>query len=222
MVEPDSHYFDEDPGAPSDPRDVELWLPDTQFVLTTDRGVFGYGQVDAGTKNLLMKAPPPSPTGNLLDIGCGTGAVALALGRRSPGSVVWAVDVNARARDLCSANAIANGVGNVRVVAPGDVPADVRFETIWSNPPIRIGKPALHDLLLTWLPRLARNASAVLVVHKHLGADSLQTWLERQDFSTARLASSSGYRIIEVRPHAESLSHRTNTPPSPPWPAAGP
>jgi 16S rRNA (guanine1207-N2)-methyltransferase len=192
------HYFDEDPTAPSSPRDVELWLPDMSLKLTTDRGVFGYGQIDAGSKLLLMKAPPPPSTGNVLDVGCGVGTIALPLARRAPGATVWAVDVNGRARDLCAANATANDLSNVRVVAPDDVPAEVAFGCIWSNPPIRIGKPALHDLLLQWLPRLTPDGHALRVVQKHRGADSLQRWLTDQGYPTDRIASSSGYRILRT------------------------
>ena len=192
------HYFDEQPDAPSMPRDIELWLPDMSVTLTTDRGVFGYDQVDAGSKLLLLKAPAPPQEGNLLDLGCGVGTIALPMARRAPGATVWAVDVNGRARDLCSANAEANGVANIRVAAPDDVPTDTEFDCIWSNPPIRIGKPALHDLLVTWLGRLSSTGYAVMVVHKHLGADSLQRWLTEQGYPTERLASSSGYRILQI------------------------
>jgi 16S rRNA (guanine1207-N2)-methyltransferase len=192
------HYFDEQPDAPSLPRDVELRLPDMSLTLRTDRGVFSYDQIDAGSKLLLLKAPPPPGKGNLLDLGCGVGTIALPLGRRSPDATVWAVDVNIRARDLCAANATANDVSNVRVAAPDDVPADVVFECIWSNPPIRIGKPALHELLLRWLPRLAPVGYAAMVVHKHLGADSLQRWLTEQGYPTERISSSSGYRILQT------------------------
>jgi 16S rRNA (guanine1207-N2)-methyltransferase len=192
------HYFDEEPGAPSARRDVELWLPDMSLTLTTDRGVFGYAHIDAGSKLLLLKAPAPPQHGNLLDLGCGVGTIAIPLARRSPDATVWAVDVNSRARDLCRTNAAANGVANERVASPDDVPGDIAFDCIWSNPPIRIGKPALHELLLKWLPRLAPNGYALLVVHKHLGADSLQRWLSDQGYPTQRLASSSGYRILQT------------------------
>ena len=192
------HYFDEDPGAPSSPRDVELWLPDMSLTLTTDRGVFGYDQIDAGSKLLLLKAPPPPPAGNLLDLGCGVGTIALPLARRAPDATVWAVDVNSRARDLCAANAASNGVTNVRVVAPDDVADDLAFECIWSNPPIRVGKQALHEMLSMWLGRLTRTGYAVMVVHKHLGADSLQRWLTNTGYPTTRLGSSSGYRILHT------------------------
>ena len=192
------HYFDEDPDAPSTPRDVELWLPDMSLTLTTDRGVFGYDQIDAGSKLLLLKAPPPPLAGNLLDLGCGVGTIALPLARRAPGAIVWAVDVNSRARDLCAANAAANGITNVRVLAPDEVPDDVAYDCIWSNPPIRVGKKPLHDMLLLWLGRLAPSGDAVMVVHKHLGGDSLQRWLTEAGYRTTRLASSSGYRILHT------------------------
>ena len=192
------HYFDEEPGAPSAPRDVELWLPDISLHLSTDRGVFGYDQIDAGSKLLLLKAPPPPPAGNLLDLGCGVGTIALPLARRAPNATVWAVDVNNRARQLCAANAESNEITNVRVVPPDEVPAEVEFDCIWSNPPIRVGKAALHEMLLMWLARLTPNGYAVLVVHKHLGGDSLQRWLAEQNYPTARKASSNGYRVLHT------------------------
>jgi 16S rRNA (guanine1207-N2)-methyltransferase len=192
------HYFDDQPAVASSPRTVELALPDMHLTLSTDRGVFGYGQIDAATKLLLLKAPPPAAEGELLDLGCGTGAIALTLARRAAGAHVWAVDVNARARQLCAANVTTNDVGNITVAAPDDVPADVRFATIWSNPPVRIGKPALHELLDRWLARLIPGGSAVLVVSRHLGADSLQRWLTGTGYPAERLASSGGSRILRV------------------------
>ena len=199
---PPGHYFDRSPAATSRPATVELVLPDLQLTLTTDRGVFGTGGVDPGTKYLLLEAPAPPAggSGHLLDLGCGYGPIALALARRAPEATVWAVDVNERARALTAANADAVGATNVRVAAPDEVPADVRFAGIWSNPPIRIGKPALHALLLTWLDRLDPGGHAWLVVHKHLGSDSLARWLDRIGFPAHRLGSRAGYRILEVAP----------------------
>ena len=196
MSAPGSHYFDEEPTTESAPKDVQLLLPDAQLTLRTDRGVFGYDRVDAGTKLLLLRTPAPATSGDLLDIGCGTGAIALTMATRSPGSTVWAIDVNERARQLCRDNAERNGLSNVFVCAPDAVPADIEFRSIWSNPAIRIGKPALHAMLLQWLSRLTDDGTAVLVVHKHLGSDSLQAWLDKQGYPTDRLASSSGYRIL--------------------------
>ena len=176
---------------------MRLTLPDMTLDLTTDRGVFARDGVDPGTKLLLLEAPPPAPSGDLLDLGCGYGPIALAMARRSPAATVWAVDVNERARGLTAQNAA--GFTNVRVSAPDEVPEDVRFATIWSNPPIRVGKAALHELLLRWLARLTPEGRAVLVVQKHLGADSLTRWLDEQGFPTTRLRSRVGYRLLEVQ-----------------------
>ena len=196
-----SHYFDHDPNAASEPREVVWALPDGDLRIVTDRGVFGYDQVDVGTKLLLLSAPPPPDQGHLADLGCGTGAIALTMARRAPHAIVWAIDVNRRARELTEQNAALNGIVNVRVAAPDDVPAEVRFGTIWSNPPIRIGKAALHELLLTWLPRLEPDMAAHLVVNKNLGADSLQRWLTEQGYPTERTATGGGFRILRVSQH---------------------
>ena len=198
-----SQYFDEQPSVTSNTKVVDVALSDVAFTMVTDRGVFSHGHLDAGTSLLLRAAPPPNPTGNLLDIGCGTGAIAVTLALRSPAATVWATDVNDRARHLTAGNAERNSVDNIRVVEPDDVPADVRFTTIWSNPPIRIGKAALHDLLQRWLPRLTDDGRAVLVVQKHLGADSLQRWLISEGFECDRLTSRAGFRLLEVRHTSE-------------------
>ena len=173
----DGHYFAAEPAATSARRLVTLTLPDLTFTLVTDRGVFAAGAVDAGTKLLLLAAPPPPADGRPARSGLRVRPDRRHAGRPRPGATVWAVDVNERARALCAENAAAAGLANVRVVAPGEVPADVRFAAIWSNPPIRVGKAALHDLLDQWLHRLAPAGRAALVVQRHLGADSLAAWL---------------------------------------------
>ena len=196
---PDGHYFDQEPDLASAPRTVPLVLPDLSVTLTTDRGVFARDAVDPGTKLLLLDGPPPPAEGDLLDLGCGYGPVAVALARRSPAAQVWAVDVNRRALALCAANAGAAGV-EVRAVPPEEVPPEVRFAGLWSNPPVRVGKDALHRLLATWLDRLAPEGRAHLVVHRHLGADSLARWLDAEGWPTTRTGSRMGYRLLEVRP----------------------
>jgi 16S rRNA (guanine1207-N2)-methyltransferase len=193
-----SHYWSDNPDVTSATTPVDVALPDVAFTMLTDRGVFSHGHVDTGTSLLLREAPAPAATGHLLDLGCGSGAVALTLARRSPDATVWAIDTNERALSLTSHNAERNAITNVRAVAPDAVPDDVRFSTIWSNPPIRIGKRALHELLLRWLGRLTPDGDSILVVQKHLGADSLQTWLTDQGHPTDRLASRAGFRLLRV------------------------
>jgi 16S rRNA (guanine1207-N2)-methyltransferase len=189
-------YFERSPSTPSKPSSVTLALGDLTLALRTDRGVFSASGIDPGTRYLLLEAPAPPPTGDVLDLGCGYGPIACALATRAPVATVWAVDVNERALALCSANAADAGLANVRTGA--DVVEPVRFAAIYSNPPIRIGKPALHALLLAWLPRLADGGHAYLVVQKHLGADSLAAWLGEQGWRVVRLGSRVGYRLLDV------------------------
>ena len=192
------HYFDADPAVPSRPAQVELSLPYFRASLCVDRGVFAAGGVDPGTLELLKTAPGPPPAGDPLDLGCGYGPIACALAHRAPGATVWAVDVNSRALELTARNAAHLGLGGVHPVQPDAVPDSVRFAGIWSNPPVRVGKAALHRLLADWLPRLQPDGSAWLVVHRHLGADSLATWLGGEGWAVTRVASKRGYRILRV------------------------
>jgi 16S rRNA (guanine1207-N2)-methyltransferase len=194
-----SHYFSPSPDVPSRPSTVRLDLPDLSLTLRADRGVFSGDRIDPGTRYLLTSAPAPPSAGHLADIGCGYGPIALTLATRSPRATVWAVDVNERALELTRANAQAAGLANVRVATPDAVPDDVRLATLWSNPPVRVGKAALHDLLDRWLGRLDAEGTALLVVQKHLGSDSLHRWLEARDWSVTRLGSRTGYRLLEVR-----------------------
>jgi 16S rRNA (guanine1207-N2)-methyltransferase len=191
-------YFEERPETAAAPGRVELRVGGRALTLETDSGVFSRHRLDPGTAVLLRKAPPPPEHGVLLDLGCGYGPIACALAAQRPDAHVWAVDVNERARALTARNATENGLTNITVVAPDDVPADETFDAIFSNPPVRIGKDAMHELLATWLDRMDPAGRAFLVVQRHLGADSLQQWLQHEGFLTERLASSKGYRVLVV------------------------
>ena len=202
-----SHYFDPQPAAASVRRRIPLVLPDWTAELITDRGVFSGEHLDPGTKLLLQDGPRMALAGgaSVLDLGCGYGPIAMTLAHRHPDATVWAVDVNERAVELTRDNAAALGLTNVApsVVdadAPlASLPPELRFDWIWSNPPIRIGKPALHALLEQWLGRLTPTGQAVLVVQKHLGSDSLQAWLTSRGHAVERLTSRAGYRLLHVQ-----------------------
>lgn len=198
---PPSHYFDAEPATTSDRRRLELALPDVHLELIADRGVFASSAIDAGTRYLLHNLPSiPADVYTVLDLGCGYGPIALTVAARAPQADVWAIDVNDRARTLTEANAGINELLNVRVAHPDDVPPGLRFDLIVSNPPIRIGKSALHDVLDRWLGRLAPKGRAWLVVQKHLGSDSLTRWLGSRGHPVERLGSRRGYRLLEVGP----------------------
>lgn len=189
------HYF-ETPTGPERRRDVTVSAWGTELTLHSADGVFSHERLDKATAVLLDNVEAPAG-GTVLDLGCGWGPIACAIAHRSPGTTVWATDVNERALELTRDNAARLGV-EVGVAAPDDVPADLRFDHLWSNPPIRIGKQALHELLLRWLPRLSDDGTAHLVVGKNLGADSLQRWLVDQGWSCERTASAKGFRVLTV------------------------
>jgi 16S rRNA (guanine1207-N2)-methyltransferase len=197
---PGGHYFDASPAVASRPRTFHLHLGELTQELQGDRGVFGSRGVDLGTMVLLREAPAPPPRGVILDLGCGYGPIAIALARRAPGARVWAVDVNERALELTKANAVAAGATGVTACRPEEVPDDLRFDAIYSNPPVRVGKGPLHELLLTWLARLRPGGRAYLVVQRHLGSDSLAAWLATKGYEVKRLKSKKGYRVLEVAP----------------------
>ena len=195
------HYFSAQPQSEMVIRTLPVTLAGRDVEVVTSGGVFSPGALDVGTRVLLGSVPPPPPGGHLLDLGCGWGPIALTLALESPRATVWAVDVNERALELTRRNASTLGLTNVNAVRPEDVPDDVTFRTIWSNPPIRVGKNELHAMLRGWLPRLADASDAWLVVARNLGADSLQRWIDAEldDLRAQRAATSKGFRVLRVR-----------------------
>lgn len=198
------HYFSATPASAENLRTIRVTLAGRDLEVTTAGGVFSPDRLDAGTAVLLANMPPLPPGGDFLDLGCGWGPISLTMALASPHATVWAVDVNERALDLVRRNADELGLRNINAVRPDDVPDDIRFRTIRSNPPIRVGKNVLHDMLERWIPRLDERSDAWLVVQRNLGADSLQRWLAATftpGYSVFRSATGKGFRVIKVRKH---------------------
>ena len=195
------HYFSQEPKSNYQPKQIELDIAGEVFKVNTASGTFSPLRLDVGTSVLIDYLDLAPKKGNILDLGCGWGPIALNLAKNSPHSKVWAVDINNRSLELTDMNAKALGLGNIQTATPNAVPKDIKFSGIWSNPPIRIGKKELHELLLTWLPRLENGSSAYLVVQKNLGSDSLQKWLTEtliDGYEVSRLTSIKTSRILQV------------------------
>jgi len=190
-------YFDAQPSSSDRRRFIKATVFGRELNFETSSGTFSPDGLDKATDVLLTEVPAPTGDKTVLDLGCGWGPIAVGIAVANPNAAVWAVDVNERARDLTAQNAKRHRA-SVRVVGPDDVPGELLFDEIWSNPPIRIGKDGLHVLLATWLPRLTRDGVAHLVVGKNLGADSLQRWLTDSGFPADRIASSRGFRVLRV------------------------
>lgn len=202
----DEQYFtDSSPATADEVRTIEVSARGFDLSMRVSSRVFSGSKLDLGTRQLLEIAPDLPKGGTFLDLGCGWGPIATIMSLESPNATVWAVDVNSRAVDLTQRNAQANGASAVRALKAEEALAvsqesDTRFDVIWSNPPVRIGKEAMHEMLLAWLDRLAPSGVAHLVVQRNLGADSLITWLNGQGLKASKFASKKGFRIIEVRP----------------------
>ena len=197
------HYFTASPAGPAEEREHSFVIRGTRHTVTTASGVFSADRLDKGTQVLLDRVPDPPESGLLLDLGCGWGPIALALADAAPGATVLAADVNERAVDLAARNAAAAGHANIHAAEATALAAELKgsgayVDLIWSNPPVRIGKEALHSLLLTWLALLSDKGEAWFVVQKNLGADSLAAWLNSQNWNVTRAASSKGFRILHV------------------------
>ena len=198
----EDHYFSQEPGSALKPKSIVIPVAGEMVTVTTASGTFSPAQLDFGTEVLIEQMDLAPETGDLLDLGCGWGPIALNLAKLRPNTKVWAVDVNTRSVELTAKNAKDLGLSNVTAVVPEQVPEALVFSGIWSNPPIRIGKKELHELLLKWLPRLAVGAEAYLVVQKNLGSDSLQKWLMEElagTYEVSRYTSIKTYRVIKVK-----------------------
>ncbi len=194
------HYFSQEPAGDFKPKDITISLANQKVQVQTAGGTFSPDHLDTGTAVLLEHLDQAADTGNILDIGCGWGPIAIALALSNPNAKIWAIDVNERSLELTKRNCERLGISNVYVGRPEDVPTDIRFSSIWSNPPIRVGKDALHQILSLWLPRLQSECDAYLVVAKNLGADSLLTWLQEQfeSMHSERIDTAKGFRILRV------------------------
>ena len=198
------HYFTASPAVEAEERAHRFMIRGVEHAVVTASGVFSADRLDKGTQVLLDHVPDPPPTGSFLDLGCGWGPITLALADAAPGATVLAVDVNERSLALTARNAEVAGLDNVRTCPAQALLTELRetsrpVDLIWSNPPVRIGKEALHELLLSWLQLLSADGEAWLVVLKNLGADSLATWLTGQGWDVSRQASSKGFRVLRVR-----------------------
>ena len=192
------HYFSEQPTGEFKPKKIFTAIDGQRVELFTAGGTFSPDHMDTGTAILLEHADQAPSTGNLLDLGCGWGPIALTLAKKNPEATVWAIDVNERSLELTRMNAEKLGLSNIRAVHVDEVPADLKFTGIWSNPPIRVGKEALHEILTKWLVRLEDECEAYLVVSKDLGADSLLKWMqtEFENLQSERIETAKGFRII--------------------------
>ncbi len=195
------HYFSADPSAPAKLTEVEIEVGGQVLKLSASSGTFSSERLDPGTRVLLGLWELFPTDGIVLDLGCGWGPIGLSIAKLQPATEVIGVDVNQRSVELANANAKRNGLANFSACLDKDLDANLEIDHIWSNPPIRIGKENLHDLLRNYLSRLKPTGDAYLVVQKQLGAESLQRWIAQQwpEREVTKVENSKGFRVIRIR-----------------------
>ena len=194
----DNHYFDQNPKSASNRQKVEVELGGRTISVFTDSGVFSSQGVDKGTQILLNLSEFVAPEGKIMDLGSGWGAISIHLALVNPALQIVAVEVNSRAVDLLNSNTRELGLSAVTTRVLDEIEPN-SIDQIWSNPPIRIGKNALHELLIDAFSKLKPKGEAFLVVQKHLGADSLAKWMEQeQGHGVEKIENSKGFRVFKV------------------------
>lgn len=194
----DNHYFDENPNSPSNRQKIEVELGGKSISISTDSGVFSSNGVDKGTQILLKHTAFAVERGEVIDLGSGWGPISIHLALINPKLRIRSVDINSRANQLLQENITNLSLENIECTTLDEIAAD-SIDQIWSNPPIRIGKQSLHELLMQAFSKLKAGGEAFLVVQKHLGSDSLAKWLEtEQGHEVQRLDNSKGFRVLRV------------------------
>ncbi|MFC5369904.1 class I SAM-dependent methyltransferase [Arcanobacterium bovis] len=200
------HYFSTQPSTAGNDHQFDLAIRGRNYQIRTQDGVFSAHGLDKGSAVFLSKVPQPDlgPHSLAVDLGCGWGPITLALASEAPHSTVLGVDVNERSMNLARENADQAQLSNVTIEESTAALSRLRQEgrtidLLWSNPPIRIGKAELHQLLSNWFALLSSDGVAYIVVQKNLGADSLARWITEQGYTVQKVGSAKGFRVFEIR-----------------------
>ncbi|MBC7289231.1 MAG: class I SAM-dependent methyltransferase [Armatimonadetes bacterium] len=192
-----SHYYVSEPLVRSRPRQVNVRLRGLNFAITTDRGVFSYGEIDPGTAVLIKEIEIPEG-GEVLDLGCGYGIIGIVVAMLQPSCRVTMVDTNLRACRLALENARSLGLRNVEVVA-GDaryVLAGRRFNAIFTNPPIRAGRDLVLSLFGWAASALMPDGVLWTVIHTNKGARRYHRDLGQWFRNVEVVRIKAGYRVF--------------------------
>ena len=192
-------YYTRSPSAPSKPVMCGMTFRGLEMRFMTDAGVFSKGDIDKGTV-LLLDSLPDILSGRVLDLGCGWGAVGIAVNKKWPDTSVTMTDVNRRALELARDNAGRNGA-RVRCVESDGFAAlsDEKFDVILMNPPIRAGKQVTERLYREAAEHLEKGGALMLVIRRQQGAESCMRYLGTLFGTVEKAAKSGGYWVL----HAE-------------------
>ena len=190
-------YYEREPQSASREVGCVFSYRGNRLSFQTDAGVFSKGELDQGTRLLLDALPDLS--GDVLDLGCGWGAIGIAVKKAFPQTNVTMVDVNLRALGLCERNAQANGVEVLCLESDGMAALSGRqFDAVITNPPIRAGKQKVYEMLSGAAAALKKDGSLYLVIRKQQGAESCMRFLQDYFESVEKLDRSAGFWVIRA------------------------
>ena len=190
------HYYTENPSSAHEEWQIEATILGSALRFTTDAGVFSRDGLDRGTEVLLEALP--GLHGRVLDLGCGWGAVGVALGKRYPDLEIVMTDINARAVELARRNLAANGVHAEVCQGDGFASVEGSFDAIITNPPIRAGKAVIYGLFYQAKARLAPGGALYIVIRKQQGAPSALKHLKEVYGDAEVIDRSSGFWVIRA------------------------
>lgn len=192
-----SQYFENDPNLRSEIKTINYTYYGKEIHYQVDLGVFSKDRVDFGT-NVLLQSLPVFINENILDVGCGYGAIGLAIAKAYPKCFIKMVDVNIRAIDLTNTNINANKLDNAVVVESNCYEKiNTKFDYIITNPPIRAGKKVVYDICLNAEKYLLSGGKIFLVIQKKHGAETLIKAMKEVYKEVNIINKKNGYFIIE-------------------------
>ena len=197
------HYFTAAPQSEHKPSSFSTEYRGRALTYQTDSGVFSRTELDRGTE-VLLDALPDEISGDVLDMGCGYGALGVAMAAVNPNARLVMTDVNERAAGLARDNARANGVQAETLVGDGYAAVAGRtFDWIFTNPPIRAGKQVIYKMFADGAASLNEGGVMILVIRKQQGAPSAITYLKTLFGEVETIEKKSGFWIIRC---AQALS----------------
>ena len=192
------HYYTENPNSAHDERRIALRALGNDLTFVTDAGVFSRDGLDRGTEVLLEALPPLE--GRVLDLGCGWGAVGVALGKRYPALDIVMTDINSRAVELARRNLAENGVTAAVLRGDGFDAVEGRFDAIVTNPPIRAGKAVIYGLFARARDYLEPDGALYVVIRKQQGAPSALKYLKEIYSRAETVDRASGFHVLRAQP----------------------
>ena len=188
-----SHYFTND-HVKSNEHEIDVIINNLKLKFIVDNGIFSKKGLDFGTRTLLENIDIKKIKGNVLDFGCGYGPIGIYINKITKANVDM-IDINKRALALAKRNAKLNDV-NVNVFE-SNIYENIseKYNFIITNPPIRVGKKLLYEILFDAENHLKENGELWLIINKNQGAKTLAKDLE-QTYDVTIVTKNKGFYII--------------------------